>query len=697
MGLFNEHSSTIKTDSSITQGIPGPQGIGYKLDANGNFDIENKKLTNVKNGDENNDVMNKSQIESYVSNKTIYLKNVNPGQVINNKAVIYSNTGSVHSNALYLKDRYGQETILHNEDQDDNQIRLYIPNLKNNDSFGGRLKSSIVITSISQTIEGKKIFHDIEVPSPTIDGHASNKAYVDNEISKLSDSSDNSNYVKKSGDMMTGKLLVPNVLYPIKGDLRQAISYESMREIFLSRRENRPILTNLDMNNHTIDNIKNAINKNQCINKGQFDNELELKADKSDLLQYLKTNGSYPMTGNIDMNNKRIIRLNQNPYYNHEAIPKKYYDDNLNYYFKIDGSKQMTGDIDMNNNKIINIKTPVIDSDGATKEYVDNEIKKSSINPINNKKNEFEYLMKDTNEWSSEYNVNIGDFINLDGIPHIYNKKVLNIIPKKDDGNYRFRLGIQVFPVEINKPYTLCVELYNKDFITWKKTETFVNGTGIWLRNHKTASFQHHFGENGDIYYTRSIITFNRTSSGGPCQIYYTVHFDNDGGDLNTYQELFKNQIYVLSYGVKGVLNDINQGVYDKHNSFIIEPDKMKMLVDLDMNNKKILNINNLSYNYIYGKITNDRDFVANNNMLIRLSNIHIYAISITNTAVSRGDNDHIDFTQRNALDVMKSFRFPSSQGMVWILINKYFTNLINIKLLKHRNLPFQLIYKVFY
>ena len=156
-GILN-HDDNHESSQVGQRGLPG---IGYKLTSDGDYDIQNKKLTNVKNGDENNDVMNKSQIESYVSEKTIYLKNINPGQVINNKAVIYSNTGSVHCNSLYLKDQYGQETIFHNEDQDDNQIRLYIPNLKNNDSFGGRLKSSIVITSISQTIEGKKIFHDI--------------------------------------------------------------------------------------------------------------------------------------------------------------------------------------------------------------------------------------------------------------------------------------------------------------------------------------------------------------------------------------------------------------------------------------------------------------------------------------------------------------------------------------------------------
>ena len=192
-GILN-HDDNHESSQGGQRGLPG---IGYKLTSDGDYDIQNKKLTNVKLGDADNDVMVKKQIENYISTKTIYLKDVNPGQIVNNKAVIYSNTGSIHTNSLYTKDRYGQEVIFHTDDQDDNQIRLYIPNLKNNDSFAGRLKSDIMVTSINQTIEGKKVFHDIEVPTPTINGHASNKAYVDNEISKISDSSDNSNYVKK--------------------------------------------------------------------------------------------------------------------------------------------------------------------------------------------------------------------------------------------------------------------------------------------------------------------------------------------------------------------------------------------------------------------------------------------------------------------------------------------------------------------
>ena len=66
MGIFNEQASSTSTTSS---GLRGLQGIGFKLNSDGNYDMENKKLVNVKNGDNENDVMNKRQIEGYVENK----------------------------------------------------------------------------------------------------------------------------------------------------------------------------------------------------------------------------------------------------------------------------------------------------------------------------------------------------------------------------------------------------------------------------------------------------------------------------------------------------------------------------------------------------------------------------------------------------------------------------------------------------
>ena len=164
MGLFNEHSSSISdgaTPSTGAQGPAGPQGIpgvGYKLDANGNYDIENKKLTNVQNGDSDHDAMTKSQIEGYVTNK----------------------------------------------------------------------------------------------------------------IQEI----DNSNFVKRSGDSMSGPLIVPKDDYPVQGNLNKVISYEALREIFLSKKEGGRMEQPIDMGGFTIDNLKLPSADDHATSKGYVDTKL---------------------------------------------------------------------------------------------------------------------------------------------------------------------------------------------------------------------------------------------------------------------------------------------------------------------------------------------------------------------------------------------------------------------------------------
>ena len=48
MGIFNKQPSSTSTTSSDVQGPPGPQGLGFKLNSDGNYDMDNKKLVNVK-------------------------------------------------------------------------------------------------------------------------------------------------------------------------------------------------------------------------------------------------------------------------------------------------------------------------------------------------------------------------------------------------------------------------------------------------------------------------------------------------------------------------------------------------------------------------------------------------------------------------------------------------------------------------
>ena len=400
------YNGILNHEDNHEQGQIGPRGlpgIGYKVDANGNFDIENKKLTNVQNGDMDHDVMVKSQIEGYVSTKTQYLDGALPAKVSNNKAVIYSPSGGVHSNDLYLKDQYGQEVHFFTEDQDDNQIRLHIPNLKNYDGYGDRRKSSVVVTSIDQTIQGKKVFHDIEVPRPSSDMQACNKKYTDDKIK--ASVIDGSNFVSKAGDTMRGELILPKYTFPIQGSLDKAISYETIREIFLSRKETRPMEQSLDMGNHIIENLKSPTDVDNACNKGYVDNLVNSKADTSDLDEYLKLDGTKAMTGNINMNNNRILRL-PDPQLADEPVTRKFlaHTNTLfyNVFLDLDGNAQMRGNIKMNDKRITGLTNPPNADDEATnKQYVDDNISKANIKPSHTPKNVFQYLMNDVNEWST--------------------------------------------------------------------------------------------------------------------------------------------------------------------------------------------------------------------------------------------------------------------------------------------------------
>ena len=87
-GLLSDQS--YQTANKYGQGLPG---VGFKLTDMGDYDMQNKKLTNTKEGTQNNDVVTKLQLD----NKTVFLDNTRPSYITNNKAVIYSGTGAVHA------------------------------------------------------------------------------------------------------------------------------------------------------------------------------------------------------------------------------------------------------------------------------------------------------------------------------------------------------------------------------------------------------------------------------------------------------------------------------------------------------------------------------------------------------------------------------------------------------------------------
>ena len=90
-----------------------------------------------------------------------------------------------------------------------------------------------------------------------------------------------------------------------------------------------------------------------------------------------------------------------------------------------------------------------------------------------------------------------------------------------------------------------------------------------WNVGHShTIKDQYHYGSSNTLYYTKPLIKFKKTSSSPPVFVYYTVHFDDDGGDMSTYPNEFKNQVYMAAYGVVGLTDYVDPEVYDAHEAF---------------------------------------------------------------------------------------------------------------------------------
>ena len=414
---------------------------------------------------------------------------------------------------------------------------------------------------------------------------------------------------------------------------------KSVLSQYIKRDESVQMVGGLQMNGNRITGLTNVPYFNgEAANKRYVDDKVNVKADKSDLDDYLKLDGTKPMQGNINMNNNRITRL-PDPQLADEPLTRKFLANTntlfYNIFLDLDGNSQMRGNIQMNDKRITGLtNSPNADDEATNKKYVDDNISKANIKPSHTPKNLFQYLINDVNEWSTEYNVNVGSFSNLQESPHSWDKRVLNITPIKSGNNYRFRLGLQMFRMKTDETYTLIVELYNRDYNTWQRQQTYVEGIGMWLISNNTTKFQFNYGGSNILYYTKTLIKFKKTSSSPPIFVYFTLHFNDNGGDMNTYPKEFKNQVYILAYGIAGLTDHVDPEVYDSHEAFEIDKTKMKMLVPLDMNGKQLMNVSltfNLKFGDIFKIIKCDTRYSSNRNyfILVRKDNNHVFSFSV--------------------------------------------------------------------
>ena len=548
-GLLSDQSYQT-ANKYVQRGLPG---VGFKLTVMGDYDMQNKKLTNVKSGTDSNDAVNKSQLDA----TTNLLHGSRAGDVVNDKAVIYSNTGAVHANSLYIEDPSDQgnsnEVRIMTEHQSYPNIHLNIPDLHNFDGHGGRPKSELMVTSVEQTVTGKKVFENIEVHDPTSNNQAANKSYVDTKLSL-------------TGGTMTGDLILPPHNYPIPGNTNKVINYESQREIFLSRQESFPMQADINMNNNFIQNIATPTSSHQATNKGYCD------------YNFLSRQKGGVLMSSLSMNQNDLFEIPA-PKYGNSAANKNYVDGeigkiasvNTTQLIKKDGSVPMAADFDMGTHKIINVGQPTTVTDAATKGYIDKTLAESHL-LSSHKSNEFKYL-DDPNETSSEYNITIDAFTDFNESPH-KNKKAFQITLTKDVGtnDYRSRMGFNLYPLPLGT-YTIIFEYY------------FPENTNIQLSCQSTTAYVHKQIQKDFTDYSKLLVQINNNSKTTPDYLFFTIHgtavVNNPEG-------------YIIVYGVKDWSDSVDPNIYDDGfyvQMFQYKNGDMQIQTDIDMNTHKIENL----------------------------------------------------------------------------------------------------------
>ena len=447
----------------------------------------------------------------------------------------------------------------------------------------------------------------INLKEPTDNSDGSTKKCVDDTVSanKLNDSSffklDGTRKMIGNIDMNNNRIF--NLPMPNGNNQPTTLIYSNSN--YLRINGSIPMMGDLNMNGRKIKNVKLPTNKSDGANKKYVDDN----TISPDLSDYLERDGTVDMTGNLNLGNNKIINL-ATPTANTDAATKKYVDDNrgisdLSGYLKKDGSVDMTGDLNLNDHKITNLSKPLLKSEATNKEYVDNLV--NHLVQPSHYNNQFAYLMSSAAQWTDEIDTGtsffikrIGDLEPNKGNFHNYNRKVIYMgINKNSQGGYKYKMGINFYRLTANTDYTLCLEILNTDYQLWHKSQISVDkGTskGLSIGNVSVRKLSHRYsdskGQTQFMYYHRIIVNFRKLSSGNKFFLHILVNIPQDGTDLAVYPRQFLG-VYLITYGIVGTFSNIDPDkVYDYHTAFDIKPTEVVYNVDINANNKKILNIN---------------------------------------------------------------------------------------------------------
>ena len=513
-GMLSESTSFARGKD----GKDGLPGVGFKLTPSGDFDLQRKRLTNVAEGTGDSDAVTKHQVDT--------LK-------IQLKADSLQIDGSSHMTGDL--DLRGQKLINPGEIEMNRKLITNLNTDENND-----LSAVNMITL--------KKFHP-DVPAHT------------HEVTKNID-------LKELFNVIQSK---QRSLNELKTHYDSLVSFEEVNENFLSRQEEFPMQTQLNMNHNSITNLKDPEFGGEAATKKYVD-DIETKLLSDVALELIKKID----IGEIDMKGERIINLG-NPLYSSDAINTSYLHSFMSAYLNTDGGT-MEGQIDMNNNKIINLPEPTSAKDAATKDFVE----KSHVSQSGLQKNVFLYQMTDVNESSSESNITVTGIKDFANTPHTLFKKAYHFtIGKNAQNEYNARIGFNFNPVPTGA-YTYVVEYFPPFMID---VSVDCRSTPLNVNKQIFKKFP---------TYVKNIVQIHKWQMATPC--YLMIDLKSKGGEATP----TRGDGRLIVYGITGTHNDVSSSVLDT--PYVVENGKMVMETDLDLNGKSLLNYNPKSKAVIFGK-----------------------------------------------------------------------------------------------
>ena len=228
------------------------------------------------------------------------------------------------------------------------------------------------------------------VGAPSANTDAATKKYVDDNSSG---SLKTSQLTVDSDIDMKNRYRITNLNPPL--DLKDPATKYYVDYTFLDRDGSYPMKGNLDMDNNQILNLPAPAGPKQPTPLAFTD------------MKYLHVAGTNKMTNNLNMDNKKIINLRP-PSNDTDATNKKYVDDSIpdtSSFIKKDGSVSMTNNRNLGNKKIIGLATPTTNTDAATKKYVDDNTAAPDLS---------DYLEKDgTVAMTGDLNLNNNKIVGL--------------------------------------------------------------------------------------------------------------------------------------------------------------------------------------------------------------------------------------------------------------------------------------------